>query len=68
MDPELLAALRVLLRENLGDWVYDVRSRAAESGDGYAGNSWDHPRVTEFSEAVQTIAKHVKQASGATES
>lgn len=62
MDPELLKALKVLLAENLGDMVYDIRSRAVESGEPFEGNSWDHPRVTAFSAAVTTIDKAVKDA------
>lgn len=62
VTPELLAALKVLLKENLGDWIYDVRARAVEDGDGFEGNSWDHPRVTVFSEAVTTISNAVKEA------
>lgn len=62
MSPELLAALKVLLSESLGDWIYDVRSRASESGDGFDGNSWDHPRVTAFSDAVTTVERAVKEA------
>lgn len=60
MTPELLAALKVLLAESLGDWIYDVRSRASESGDGFEGNSWDHPRVKAFSDAVGVIEAAVK--------
>jgi hypothetical protein len=65
MTPELLAALKVLLKENLGDWIYDVRSRAGESGDGFTGNSWHHPRVKAFSDAVTVIEKAVKEAEAA---
>lgn len=62
MTPELLAALKVLLEESLGDWVYDVRARAATSNDGFEGNSWEHPRVKTFSGAVTTIHNAVKEA------
>lgn len=61
MTPELLAALKTLLRENLGDWIYDVRSRTADDGD-FEGNSWDHPRVKAFSDAVIIIARAVSDA------
>ena len=39
----------------LGDKVYDVRSRALETDGVFAGNSWEHPAVTKFSEAVKAL-------------
>ncbi len=61
MDPELLAALETLLSESPGDWVYDVRERAGSDPD-CPPNSWDHPRVKAYSDAIQTIEKAVQAA------
>lgn len=61
MNEDLLAALRTLVAENLGDWIYDVRESAAGSGDGFEGSSWDHPRVKAFSDAVALIERIVKE-------
>lgn len=57
---ELLAACRVLVDESLSDWVYAVRDRAPQDDPTYTGNSWDHPRVTAFSDACMTIERFVK--------
>lgn len=53
-------ALKVVLEdEHLEDKVYDVRERAA--GDvGWKGDSWDHPRVKAFSDAVVTLQRHAR--------
>lgn len=55
----LREALQIVVRdESLGDHVYSVRDRAA--GDAtFKGNTWDHPRVTRFSEAVTTLERHL---------
>jgi hypothetical protein len=59
--PRMLEALRLLSREALGDWVYDVRDNASESGDGWAGDRWDHPRVKSWSKACELTAELVKK-------
>ena len=40
-----LAALRMLMREPLGDWVYDIRDNEMQG--------WEGPRVTAWAEAVK---------------
>ena len=56
-------ALHVILKEeHLGDWIYDVRDRARESDLAYKDNSWKHPRVTRFSEAVAVLEKYLEEA------
>jgi hypothetical protein len=58
---DLKEAIRVMVKEeHLGDWVYDVRSRAMESGDGYKGNLWHHPRVNRFCEALKVLEDYSK--------
>lgn len=52
----LLEALRVLLDvESIEDGIYGVRDRAVAKDPAFAGNSWDHPRVTAFSEAIAKL-------------
>ncbi len=49
-------AIAYLLDEfHLGDQVYTVRSRACEKGDGFHGNSWDHPDVLKFQAALTAL-------------
>lgn len=56
MKPELLEAMKTIDRLNpLGDAIYQVRSRAAESGDGFEGNTWEHPDVIAYGKAVETV-------------
>jgi len=55
MSPELLAALRVLLSEHIGDKVYDIRERE--------GKGWHGPRVKAWSDACAVIEREVKEAS-----
>lgn len=58
----LKEAITVLVKdEHLGDFVYNVRDNANGSGDGYKGNSWDHPRVKKFSEAVTALENYLKE-------
>lgn len=64
-------AMKIVVEdEALGDSVYDVRESA--SGGGSAedkawwdanpnGNSWDHPRVVRFSEAVTVLENWLKE-------
>lgn len=47
---ELADALRVLVAENIGDNVYDIRERELKG--------WEGPRVTAFSNAVTVIEKY----------
>ncbi len=61
MSPELLAALKVLLSESPGDWVYEVRERTYSDPDG-PPNSWNHPRVIAYSKAIAVIEQAVKEA------
>ena len=44
-----------------GDYVYNVRDRAAGMGDGFTGNTWEHPRVIAYGEAIETLRKWVKE-------
>ena len=60
MTPELLAALKVLISENLGDWIYEVRERVL-SDESFDGNTWDHPRVKAYSDAVMVVEKAVTE-------
>ena len=58
------AAIRYLLDEfHLGDQVYTVRDRAVESGDGFKGNSWDHPMVSKFQAALDALEAFKKTKS-----
>lgn len=51
----LREAIRVLVEEeHIGDFVYNVRERTYEDTS-YKGNSWDHPRVKRFSDAVTAL-------------
>ena len=48
MNPELKAALQLLMDEGLDDkFIYDVREREMEG--------WDGPRVTAVSNAIKVI-------------
>lgn len=53
LSPELLAALRTLDEESIGDFVYTIRERE--------GLGWDGPRVVAWSHAAQTIKKVVAE-------
>ncbi len=56
---ELKEAIKVLIEEeHLGDFVYNVRERA-NSDNTFTGNSWDHPRVKRFSEAVTRLQQEL---------
>ena len=54
---ELRNALTTLMRENVGDFVYDIRERVA-SDTSFEGNIWTHPRILAFSRAVKIITKY----------
>ena len=59
---DMREAVKYLLEDfHLEDKVYDVRSRAAESGDGWEGNLWEHPAVNKFSEACMALKAWLKQ-------
>jgi hypothetical protein len=55
----LLDAIRTINElHNLGDATYAVRDRYGSEpvrGAPYTGNSWLHPKVSAYSEAVQTL-------------
>lgn len=55
---KLLTAIRTVNKHhNLGDAVYDVRSSAAEKMPDGNESSWNHPDVTEYSQAVLTLTR-----------
>lgn len=62
--PRMLEALRLLSKESLGDWGYSVRDDAAESGDGWKGDSWSHPRVVSWGLACKLTNELVKKHAG----
>ena len=53
-------ALRVLAKEGIGDFIYEIRERVA-SDTTYHGNTWNHPRVRAWGEAVQAILARVRE-------
>lgn len=56
----IIAAIRTINQHNnLGDAVYMVRDHAVETDPGYTGDSWHHPSVTAYSDAVQTLAQEI---------
>lgn len=60
MDNELKQALHELLTVyHIGDYVYDVRERACETGEKFEGNSWDHPKVVRFAEIIGILKSYV---------
>jgi len=54
-------AIAGLLDEaHIEDFIYDVRSRAAESAPaGYAGSTWDLPAVVRYSDACATLRQYL---------
>lgn len=48
------AAYQLVYIHNLGDYVYNVRERAGDDAH-FEGNSWEHPLVKCFSNAVETL-------------
>lgn len=51
-------AIVYLLDEfHLGDCVYDVRERAIASDPAFTEESWTHPKVRQFAEAVDTLER-----------
>ncbi len=56
VPPDLLQALLTIDRlQNFGDATYRVRDRAVENDPNFEGNSWDHPDVQAYSDAVQVV-------------
>ncbi len=60
-------ALNVLLDENIGDRVYDIRERVL--GDNWCKNNpnistWEHPRVIRWSLACTRIREHLGRERG----
>lgn len=56
---DLKEALKVLLEEeHIGDFVYTVRERAVTQA--FADNSWEHPRVIRYSDAVVYLTSVMK--------
>lgn len=56
----IITAIRTVNQyHNLGDAVYEVRSRVFETDPGYKGESWDHPSVKTYGDAVATIEKEI---------
>lgn len=60
---KLASAIRTINKlHDLGDAVYDVRGRVGEDFPEYTGNSWDHPTVKEYNDAVQTLRAELPEA------
>lgn len=57
---KLIAAIRTINQHhNLGDAIYDVRERVTSRDPAYKGDSWQHPTVTEYSKALDTVAEEI---------
>ncbi len=51
----VIKAIQIINKlHDLEDAVYDVRA-ALDFSDGFQGNSWDHPRVIAYSDAVKIL-------------
>lgn len=51
----LLKAIRIVNQHHdLSDAIYDVRERHG-GDDGFEGDSWHHPKVLEYSAAIDTL-------------
>lgn len=59
----LKEALEIVLKEGLEDAVYRVRERAGEEDSVFVGNSWHHPRVLAYSDAVMRLKKELASLS-----
>lgn len=57
----LKRAATVLEAESIGDFVYEVRDRAAADAS-FTGNTWEHPRVVAYGEAAQVISEIAKES------
>jgi hypothetical protein len=57
------AAIKTINKHhNLGDAVYAVRDKAAESMPDGDGSTWDHPDVKAYSDAVTALQKELPEA------
>jgi hypothetical protein len=57
---DIREAIKVLLdEESIGDYIYTVRERAGNDAT-FTGNSWDHPRVTRYQEALTALREFEK--------
>lgn len=60
------AAIKTInTHHNLGDAVYDVRERHGGDkvkGRQFKGNSWEHPTVKAYSDAVGVLQKEFPEA------
>lgn len=58
---DLKEAICILIKkEHIEDFIYDVRNRAVETDLAYKGNSWEHPRVKQYSEAINVLKKYLE--------
>ncbi len=48
-------------KEHIGDFIYTIRERTYEDR-AFKGNSWDHPRVKAYSDAVKVLEDYLKQS------
>jgi len=56
----LKEAIKILVEdESIGDFIYNIRERALDSE--FEGNSWDHPRVIRYSNAVERLKEELKK-------
>ena len=53
-------AAKTLDRLHVGDYVYNVRTRAAEDA-AFIGNTWDHPDVKAWSDASVLLGAIAKE-------
>jgi hypothetical protein len=54
-------AAKTLEAEGIGDFVYEVRDRAAGDAS-FTGNTWEHPRAVAYGEAAQVITNIAKES------
>lgn len=58
---DLKEALKVILEEeHIGDFIYNVRERAVQDPS-YKGDSWHHPRVKRYGDAVARLTEELKK-------
>jgi hypothetical protein len=57
---DLMAALRTLDAEHVGDFAYDLRERVNLHDLKPGQSSWEHPRVVAWGKAAATITRYVK--------
>lgn len=61
-EDQLLAALRVLVAESVGDFAYDIHGRVLGDPEWPAEQStWEHPRVKSWSDASMVITQYVRE-------